>query len=112
MKGKGKGKKGKIFLNKEIIKSVDLLWTFFVCVVVIGREKKKVNFLNIELISLLWTARKKNLFYYKAAKEEGNVLYNDVLNTFYLRLYGIRHMVKNHSDSERKPAVITYVTPD
>ena len=25
---------------------------------------------------------------------------NDALNTFYLRLYGVKHMVKNHSDSE------------
>ena len=32
---------------------------------------------------------------------EGNVLLNDALNTFYLRLYGVRHMVKDHSDSER-----------
>ena len=31
--------------------------------------------------------------------EEGNVLFNDALNTFYLRLYGVRHMVKDHSDS-------------
>ena len=30
-----------------------------------------------------------------------NVLFNDALNTFYLRLYGVRHMVKDHSDSER-----------
>ena len=29
------------------------------------------------------------------------VLFNDALNTFYLRLYGVRHMVKYHSDSER-----------
>ena len=34
-------------------------------------------------------------------RKEGNVLFNDALNTFYLRLYGIGHMVKNHSDSER-----------
>ena len=34
-------------------------------------------------------------------RKEGNVLYNDALNTFYLRLYGVRHMVKNHSDSKR-----------
>ena len=33
--------------------------------------------------------------------EEGNILFNDALNTFYLRLYGVRHMVKDHSDSER-----------
>ena len=32
---------------------------------------------------------------------ERNVLFNDVLNTFYLRLYGVRHIVKDHSDSEK-----------
>ena len=32
---------------------------------------------------------------------ERNVLFNDALNTFYLRLYGVRHMVKHHSDSEK-----------
>ena len=26
--------------------------------------------------------------------QEGNVLFNDALNTFYLRLYGVRHMGK------------------
>ena len=30
-----------------------------------------------------------------------SVSFNDALNTFYLRLYGVRHMVKDHSDSER-----------
>ena len=34
-------------------------------------------------------------------RKEGNVLSNNALNTFYLRLYGVRHMVKDHSDSER-----------
>ena len=33
--------------------------------------------------------------------EGGNVLFNDTLNTFYLQLYDVRHMVKDHSDSER-----------
>ena len=31
--------------------------------------------------------------------KQGNVSFNDALNTFYLRLYG--HMLKDHSDSER-----------
>ena len=35
-------------------------------------------------------------------RKEGNVLFNDALNTFYLWLYGIKHMVKDHSDSERE----------
>ena len=33
--------------------------------------------------------------------KEGNVFFNDALNTFCLRLYGVGHMVKDHSDSER-----------
>ena len=33
--------------------------------------------------------------------KEVNVLFNDALNTFYLRLYGVGHMVNDHSDSER-----------
>ena len=32
---------------------------------------------------------------------ERNVIFNDALNTFYLRLYGVRHMIKDHSDSEK-----------
>ena len=32
---------------------------------------------------------------------KGNVLLNDAFNTFYLRLYGVRHMVKDHSDSAK-----------
>ena len=39
--------------------------------------------------------------YVRVSMKEGNVLFNDALNTFYLRLYGIRHMVKDHSDSEK-----------
>ena len=34
-------------------------------------------------------------------ERERNVLFNDALNTFYLRLHGVRHMVKDHSDSEK-----------
>ena len=35
--------------------------------------------------------------------KDGNVLFNDALNTFYLWLYGIMHMVKDHSDSGKGP---------
>ena len=31
-------------------------------------------------------------------RKEGDVLFNDALNTFYLRLYGVRYMVKDHSE--------------
>ena len=36
-----------------------------------------------------------------ARERERNVLFNDALNTFYLQLYGVIHMVKDHSDSEK-----------
>ena len=32
---------------------------------------------------------------------KGYVLFKNALSIFYLRLYGIRYMVKDHSDSER-----------
>ena len=43
--------------------------------------------------------------------EIGYGLFNDALNTFYL--YGVRHMVKDHSDSERRLAarVLLYASP-
>ena len=41
------------------------------------------------------------LLYLFRTRKEGNVLFNDALNTFYLRLYGVRHMVKDHSHSEK-----------
>ena len=39
--------------------------------------------------------------------KEGNVLFNDALNTFYLWLYGVRHMVKNHSISSKGSFICT-----
>ena len=41
------------------------------------------------------------LLYEMYVMKEGNVLINDALNTFYLRLYGVRHMVKDQNDSEK-----------
>ena len=34
-------------------------------------------------------------------ERERNVFFNNALNTFYLRLYSIIHVVKDHSDSEK-----------
>ena len=38
-------------------------------------------------------------------QKEGNVLFNDAFNTFFLRLYDVWHMVKDHSNSERENPV-------
>ena len=57
--------------------------------IVVIIEAKKLN-RKFPLKSVFMTERK-----------EGNVLFNDTLNTFYLQLYDVGHMVKDHSDSER-----------
>ena len=41
-------------------------------------------------------------------ERERNVLFNDTLNTSYLRLYGVRHIVKDHSDSEKGNPLLPY----
>ena len=54
------------------------------------------------MLSCLWDdAYKRTLAANQKGRKEGNILFNDALNTFYLRLYGVGHMVKDHSDSER-----------
>ena len=47
------------------------------------------------------TGKKSVGKYGLVVERERNVLFNDALNTFYLQLYGIRHMVKDHFDSEK-----------
>ena len=43
-------------------------------------------------------------------RKEGNVLFNDALNTLYLRLYGVGHMVKDHMGySFRLTAMVFYM---
>ena len=37
----------------------------------------------------------------KVARKEGNVLFNDILNSFLFMVIWLGHMVKDHSDSER-----------
>ena len=41
-------------------------------------------------------------FHKQEGRKKGNVLFNDTLNTFYLRLYGVGHMVKDHYDSKKR----------
>ena len=38
-------------------------------------------------------------------------MFNDELNAFYLRLYGVGHIVKDHSDSERLAARVLLYAP-
>ena len=40
--------------------------------------------------------------------KEGNILFNDTLNTFYLRLHGVRHTVKDLAPAPSRPVHYIY----
>ena len=65
----------------------------------------KMNLIAFSFIrkegNVLFTDAFNTFYLHLYGRKEGNVLFNDTLNTFNLRLYGIRHMVKYHTDSER-----------
>ena len=42
--------------------------------------------------------------------KEGNVLFNDTLNTFYLQFYGVGFMVKDLTDNEKRFAAPLFST--
>ena len=48
----------------------------------------------------------ENTYDYLNYRKESNILFNNALNTFYLQLYGIEHMVKDHSNSEREKLLL------
>ena len=56
--------------------------------------------ISVTRYNLLWIFQQLQTISWQGERER-NVLFNDALNTFYLRLYGVRHMVKDHSDSEK-----------
>ena len=64
------------------------------------RPNKPEQIIIIPLVSIEQMANVQ-LIRNTETEKEGNVLFNDALNTFYLRLYDVEHMVKDHSDSER-----------
>ena len=47
-----------------------------------------------------WCNKDRGMCYPVCGMVHINVLFNDALNTSYLRLYGVIHMVKDHSDCE------------
>ena len=74
----------------------------------LGREREmfhltthSTHFIYGYMVSDIWL-RTILIVRERERERERNVLFNDALNTFYnLRLYGVRHMVKDHSDSEK-----------
>ena len=43
----------------------------------------------------------QNIFLFVQEGRDEMFLFNDTLNTFYLWLFCVRHMIKDHSDSEK-----------
>ena len=65
-----------------------------------GRMKETVLFKGRRKEMFLFKGRRKEMVLFKGRKEM--FLFKDALNTFYLRLYGIRHMEMDHSVRGRK----------
>ena len=63
-----------------------LFYNFIMCVLCISILHKQYNIQEQNKCNFL--------------RKEGNVLFNNALDTFYFWLYGIRHMVKDHTDSK------------
>ena len=71
------------------------------CFILLLNIKKRNGSMDVLQLTKKTKTVKVNVKAYTIGRKEGNVLFNDALNTFYLRLYGVTHMVKDHSDSER-----------
>ena len=62
---------------------------------------RSVNIIKMQILVLVPNAHTKQLSTQVILrKKDGNILFSNVLDTFHLRLYGVGHMVKDHSDSE------------
>ena len=48
------------------------------------------------------------LFYLKEERKDDIVLFNNTLNTFYLWLHDVGHMVKDHWDTENESQFMDY----
>ena len=65
-----------------------------------------INFLY-RIVSFSYQFLKVTVSCNKEGRKEENVLFNNALKDFILQLYGIGHMVKDHSDSKMKPTAAT-----
>ena len=52
------------------------------------------------------------IFTISCTEERENVLFNDALDTFYLRLYGVRHMVKEEDQVIVTSCIYLVLTPN
>ena len=64
----------------------------------LGRSRLKCS-PCLRIVYLLFTYWLQ--MFLQGMKEGRKCLFNDAINTFHLRLYSVRHMVKDHSYSER-----------
>ena len=65
------------------------------------RDRSNDSSLHVRTIPLAPLETNNLTTDHEGENKEGYVLFNDTNNTFYLPLYGVGHMVRNHSDSER-----------
>ena len=68
---------------------------------ILPRGRRKINLDDLHTRSTPLPVQKRPSTDIVHQERERNVLFNDARNTFYLWLYGVRHMVKDHSDSTK-----------
>ena len=73
------------------LKIIAKLGIYITCYMIIVNYLGNITTGSSVLQQVLWPPK---------ISKEGKVLFNDALNTFYIRLYGVTHIVKDHSDSE------------
>ena len=59
--------------------------------------RKEIFYLTMHSTHFIYGYMASDIYGKGPQRKEGNILFNDALNTFYLQLYGVRHMVKDHT---------------
>ena len=70
------------------------------------RERRKETFYLMMYSTHFIYSYMASDIWLRTTEKEGNISFNDVLNTFYLQLYGIRYMVKEYREQKKKGNVL------
>ena len=103
------------FSSQYSIVYMEIIWSVYAAIhlryLIYDYVPQGINIINYEYYHsytfylryhcLYIRTRSESLTHIHTRERERYVLFNDAHNTFYLRLYGVRYMVNDHSDSEK-----------
>ena len=94
-----------VFLEKSKTFGQPSLYNNYIFLLMIPMFLCLVSLFSSECSKYLHIRKKKNVLFTEGRKK---IFYLTTQSTFYLRLYGVRHMVMDHSDSERENQLPPY----